>query len=57
MCRAPFSRSKAARSSRIARKDKNGYTAVQVGSGKAKVKNVSKAERGRFADRRRSSRR
>jgi large subunit ribosomal protein L3 len=30
-------------------KDKNGYTAVQVGSGKAKVKNVSKAERGRFA--------
>src|ERR1700733_1834297 len=30
-------------------KDKNGYTAVQVGSGKAKVKNVSKAERGRFS--------
>jgi len=30
-------------------KEKNGYTAVQVGSGKAKVKNVSKAERGRFA--------
>jgi large subunit ribosomal protein L3 len=30
-------------------KEKNGYTAVQVGSGHAKVKNVSKAERGRFA--------
>src|SRR3954449_11919095 len=30
-------------------KDKNGYTALQVGVGKAKVKNVSKAERGRFA--------
>ncbi len=30
-------------------KDKNGYTAVQVGAGRAKVKNVSKAERGRFA--------
>jgi large subunit ribosomal protein L3 len=29
--------------------DVNGYTAVQVGTGKAKVKNVSKAERGRFA--------
>ncbi|QRN78707.1 MAG: 50S ribosomal protein L3, partial [Nocardiopsis sp. BM-2018] len=30
-------------------KDKNGYVALQVGVGKAKVKNVSKAERGRFA--------
>jgi large subunit ribosomal protein L3 len=30
-------------------KEKNGYTAVQVGAGRAKVKNVSKAERGRFA--------
>ena len=30
-------------------KDKNGYTALQVGVGKAKVKNVSKAERSRFA--------
>ncbi|WP_046865496.1 50S ribosomal protein L3 [Microvirga massiliensis] len=30
-------------------KDKNGYTALQVGVGKAKVKNVSRAERGRFA--------
>jgi large subunit ribosomal protein L3 len=29
--------------------DKNGYVALQVGIGKAKVKNVSKAERGRFA--------
>jgi large subunit ribosomal protein L3 len=29
--------------------DKNGYTAVQLGSGTAKVKNVSKAERGHFA--------
>jgi large subunit ribosomal protein L3 len=29
--------------------DKNGYTAVQLGSGVAKVKNVSKAERGHFA--------
>ena len=29
--------------------EKNGYTAVQLGVGKAKVKNVSKAERGRFA--------
>src|SRR5215470_7990596 len=30
-------------------KDKNGYVAVQLGSGTRKVKNVSKAERGRFA--------
>ena len=30
-------------------KEKNGYTAVQLGIGRAKVKNVSKAERGRFA--------
>jgi large subunit ribosomal protein L3 len=29
-------------------KDRNGYTAVQLGAGRAKVKNVSKAERGRF---------
>ncbi|CAH1659808.1 50S ribosomal subunit protein L3 [Hyphomicrobiales bacterium] len=29
--------------------DTNGYTALQIGIGKAKVKNVSKAERGRFA--------
>src|SRR5215211_3700307 len=29
--------------------DKNGYTALQLGVGKAKVKNVSAAERGRFA--------
>jgi large subunit ribosomal protein L3 len=29
--------------------EKNGYTALQVGVGKAKVKNVSKSERGRFA--------
>ena len=27
----------------------NGYSALQLGIGKAKVKNVSKAERGRFA--------
>ena len=30
-------------------KEKNGYTALQVGVGLAKVKNVSKAERGNFA--------
>jgi large subunit ribosomal protein L3 len=30
-------------------REKNGYTAVQLGAGFAKVKNVSKAERGRFA--------
>ena len=30
-------------------KDKNGYTALQLGVGRAKVKNVSAAERGRFA--------
>jgi large subunit ribosomal protein L3 len=30
-------------------KETNGYTAVQLGIGHAKVKNVSKAERGRFA--------
>ena len=30
-------------------KDANGYTAMQLGIGRAKVKNVSKAERGRFA--------
>ena len=29
--------------------EKNGYTAMQLGIGHAKVKNVSKAERGRFA--------
>src|SRR5471030_2589916 len=29
--------------------DKNGYTALQLGIGRAKVKNVSKAERTRFA--------
>jgi large subunit ribosomal protein L3 len=29
--------------------EQNGYTAVQLGIGRAKVKNVSKAERGRFA--------
>lgn len=29
--------------------EKNGYTAVQLGAGRAKVKNVSKAERGHFA--------
>ena len=29
--------------------DKDGYTAVQLGIGKAKVKNVSKAQRGHFA--------
>lgn len=29
--------------------EKNGYSAVQLGIGRAKVKNVSKAERGRFA--------
>ncbi len=29
--------------------EKNGYSALQVGVGTAKVKNVSKAERGRFA--------
>ncbi len=30
-------------------KDKDGYVAVRLGSGKAKVKNVSKASRGTFA--------
>jgi large subunit ribosomal protein L3 len=30
-------------------KDKNGYTALQLGVGKTKVKNVTRAERGRFA--------
>jgi large subunit ribosomal protein L3 len=30
-------------------KDKNGYVAMQLGAGTRKVKNVSKAERGRFA--------
>jgi len=29
--------------------ERNGYTAMQLGAGRAKVKNVSKAERGRFA--------
>jgi large subunit ribosomal protein L3 len=29
--------------------EKNGYTAVQLGSGRAKVKNVSRAQRGHFA--------
>jgi large subunit ribosomal protein L3 len=29
--------------------DKNGYTAMQLGAGLAKVKNVAKAERGHFA--------
>jgi large subunit ribosomal protein L3 len=30
-------------------KDRNGYTAVQLGTGRAKIKNVTKAERGQFA--------
>jgi large subunit ribosomal protein L3 len=30
-------------------KDRNGYTAVQLGTGRAKVKNVAKAERGHFS--------
>src|SRR5690242_4452676 len=30
-------------------KEKNGYTALQLGVGKAKVKNVSKALRGHYA--------
>src|SRR5215475_12786228 len=30
-------------------KDKDGYVALQLGAGSRKVKNVSKAERGRFA--------
>src|SRR5947208_9818794 len=30
-------------------KDKNGYVALQLGSGTSKVKNVTKAERGNFA--------
>lgn len=30
-------------------KEKNGYTAVQLGTGKKKVKNTSQAERGHFA--------
>jgi large subunit ribosomal protein L3 len=34
---------------RIGPRDRNGYTAVQLGIGRAKVKNVSKAERGHFA--------
>lgn len=29
--------------------EKNGYTALQLGAGRAKVKNVSRAERGHFA--------
>ena len=29
--------------------DKNGYTALQVGVGRSKIKNASRAERGRFA--------
>ena len=48
MCRLPFSSWTTVRW--CARtEDKNGYTALQVGVGRAKVKNVSKAERGRFA--------
>src|SRR6187200_3603752 len=30
-------------------KDKNGYVALQLGSGSRKVKNVTKADRGHFA--------
>ena len=30
-------------------KEKNGYTALQLGVGKAKVKNATKADRGHFA--------
>lgn len=33
----------------VCNKDTQGYTAVQIGMGKAKVKNVSKAMRGHFA--------
>src|SRR6201987_3547932 len=30
-------------------REKNGYTAIQLGAGSRKIKNVGKAERGRFA--------
>jgi large subunit ribosomal protein L3 len=33
----------------VCTKEKNGYTAVQLGYGKAKVKNVTKSERGKYA--------
>ena len=46
--RSRCSRSRAVRSSRIARR-RGRYVALQVGIGRDKVKNVSKAERGRFA--------
>ncbi len=39
----------AVRLSRIGPRKQNGYTALQLGIGRAKVKNVSKAERARFA--------
>ncbi len=34
---------------KVIEKDKNGYTAIQIGTGKAKTKNVNKAIRGHFA--------
>ena len=42
-------RSTIARSSPCARPDKDGYTALQLGVGTAKVKNVTKPQRGHFA--------
>ena len=49
MCRSRCCGLRNARSSRTARKEKDGYVALQLGSGTRKVKNVSKAERGHFA--------
>ena len=49
MCRSRCCGLRNARSSAHRTKEKNGYVALQLGSGTRKVKNVSKAERGHFA--------
>ena len=49
MFRSLFSSSTAAPSWPIRTQEKDGYTAVQLGSGFAKAKNTTKAERGHFA--------
>ena len=48
MCPSPSCSWKMSRSSAAARQDRDGYTAVQLGAGKAKAKNVAKPQRVAF---------
>ena len=49
MCRSRCCSWRSARSSRHRTKDKNGYVALQLGSGTRRANNMSKADRGHFA--------